>query len=154
MGFFRNMSLLRHAQKIAAGFSLLRSQQFDSVLRAIEKRVTIWPGTVIERRTLGGDADLTLKAFQLVVATTFHVEHTYVPDADFQRFSGLLTMAVSGTDTDRVLQIYEELGERQRKVLREGTDEAIAELFTQVSIPIADYILSEPNPVAWVITAH
>lgn len=157
MGFFKTVTLRRHAERIAAGFSILRTQQFDSVLRGIQKRIE--PQAVSGRETLGGDADSAFKAYQLLIFSTFSIEHPYVSAEDFREFAGRLSIAVYGTDQQQVEAYLLKFGEYQRKFLRESTDErkitedAYAELLTGIAIPIADYIVPESNAIAWTITA-
>ena len=157
MGLFKTLSFRRHAERIAAGFSILRAQQFESVLRSIEKRIS--PGAVSGQRTLGGDADLAFKAYQLLIFTTFSIEHSYVGETDFREFAGHVNIAVSGADQKQVEAYFIEFGEYQRQLFRESkdgrktTEEAYADQVARISIPIADYIVPESNPAAWAITA-
>ena len=158
MGFFKTVTLRRHAEKIAAGFSVLRNQQFESVRRSIEKRVE--PQTVLGPRALGGDADLAFKAYQLLIFTTFSIEHRYVAEPDFQEFAGHVNIAVSGADQEQVQVYLLEFGQRQNQLMREirveakNAEDAYGEQVTGIAIPIADYIVPESSPVAWAITAR
>ena len=158
MGLFTTLSLRRHAERIAAGFTILRNQQFESVRRSIEKRVE--PQIVSGAKALGGDADVALKANQLLIFAGFSVEHSYVAESDFQEFAGRLNIAVSGADQKQVAAYLLEFGEHQKQLMREisvgtkTTEEAQGEKITRMSIPIADYIVPESNFDAWIITAR
>lgn len=158
MGFFKTLTLRRHAEHIAAGFSSLRNQQFESVRRSIDRRVE--PGAVSGPKTLGGDADLALKAYQLLIFTTFLMEHPYVVESDFREFAGHLNHAVSGVDQKQVEAYFLEFGEHQKQIMGEvrvgtkNTEEAYAEQVTRICTPIADYIVPESNPLAWTIAAR
>ena len=158
MGLFKTLTLRRHAEHIAAGFSILRNQQFESVRRSIDRRVE--REVVSGPKTLGGDADLALKAYQLLIFTTFSMEHPYVAESDFREFAGHLNIAVSGADQKQVEAYFLEFGEYQKQLMREigvgtkNTEEAYAEEVTRIATPIADYIVPESNHLAWTIAAR
>jgi len=144
--------LQNHADRIADNFRVLRWQQFVRVLRAIENETGFRP--ISGRRRLGGSADRALRAYQFVIFTFFWAEHPYFPKEDFREFAGHLINAITGPDERRVQAYFREFVAYQERATRERTEEAQAELFRRLSIPIADYIVPEPNLITWAIAAR
>jgi hypothetical protein len=131
MGFLKRFSLRVRAEKIANGFLTLRRQQFDGAVQLIEKRLSL----PIIHRTLGGDADLALKGYQVWISTVFQIEHPYVLDSEVREFGGLLSTAVAGTDkdsVDRVLCYFQEFQECHKEIETQ---------MCRVAEPVSDYIV-------------
>src|SRR5690349_2705069 len=152
MGFPKIAALQLHAVRIADDFRALRLQQFARVLRAIENETEFRP--ISGRRRLGGSADSALRSYQFVVFTFFWVEHRYFPREDFREFAQHLIHAVVGPDQQKVHACFREFVAYQERATRERSEEAQAELCRRLSIPIADYIVPEPNLNAWAIAAR
>lgn len=152
MGFPDSASLQLHAVRIAEDFRALRLQHFARVLRAIENETKLRP--ISGRRQLGGSADSALRSYQLVIFTFFWMEHPYFPREHFREFAEYLIFALVGPDQQRVHECFREFVAYQERATREGSEEAQAELLRRLSIPIAEYIVPEPNLTVWGIAAR
>ena len=128
--------------RIAEGFKTVRKWQFESAVKAIEGRLGHELRTL--RRSLGGDADCALKGYQLWITTAFLVAHPYIPQAEREKFFGLLSTVVSRQDW-KVLDYTQTLHEYRSDP---------PEQFVRVAFPVANYITSIPHPVAATLVAR
>jgi hypothetical protein len=128
MGLYKTIGLKYRAEKIASRFLMIRQQHFDGMMQLVEERFSL----PILHRTLGGDADLALKGYQLWISTLFNIEHPYVVDSERQEFIGHLTLAVSGAERERVQWYFNNFYE-----CRKDVDQQIVRLAT----PVSDYIV-------------
>jgi hypothetical protein len=141
VGFFKSIGLRVRAEEIAQGFQILRTQHFEATIRSLEKALQV----DIPARSLAGDADLILKAFQLWIFTQLLGVHQYVAAKDFQEFAGYLSMAVCGSQQQEVMAQVEEL--------QNTREDPILQILT-VSLKVATHIMGDISPVAGEVAAR
>jgi hypothetical protein len=103
---------------IAQGFEAQRQEFWSTLLRRIHLARTGNDPVVlpIVRRTLGGQAELALKAYQLYVASVTIGHHEYISPADGHAFTHLLYVQVCGTALPQALRFVQSYREVEHSV--------------------------------------
>jgi hypothetical protein len=139
MGFFRDISLDVHVRALATLFAKLREEQFSCILHNVEH--VVGEHVISERRTLKGETDICLKAFQYWILIVFVSQHSYVPKPDYDKFNGMVMKHCWNLGHDVLGELFKEIDEHR---------ENPAEQIVRVAIPIADYMLEgRKDPRVW-----
>jgi len=126
MGFFKSAMLRGHAAAISKNFGKLRSLYFDFIVREI--KIKLGTDAAPDQMTLGGEADLALRAFQYWLYLPFSIAHPYVSEEHYREFSGHLLMELSGKSQKAVEAYFFDF---------EGQRNNYADLIAHVALPIA-----------------
>ncbi len=135
MGFLTFMRLQMHAQKLAREFDQARERIFNAMLLNVEKRTS--PADLSGQKNLGGDADFALKGYQMLILSYFLAHHAYVKDADVQVFLGQLAINLCGEKLTEAQAYHAQFHEYR---------DDISLLAYSVAAPVADYLISGPDP--------
>jgi hypothetical protein len=135
MGFLTFMRLQSRARRLGRAFDEARRKIFEAILLNVDRCTA--KEDLSGQRHLGGQADLSLKGYQMAVLSWFLAHHPYVKDDDVQVFLGLLTIALCG-DKQSEAQVY------QLQFHEHRAD--IPLLMYEVAAPVADYLISGSEP--------
>ena len=108
---------LRLCTDIATALERDREAWFANCLRMVAevKRKGLPIEFEVTNSTLGGEADLALRAYQLIQAMRLMSVRKYVPPSEGQDFADLLFAQVCGTRLYEVLEVAERYRKRQKE---------------------------------------
>jgi len=133
---------LRICTNIAVALERDREAWFANCLRMLAelKRNAAFSIESEAKSTLGGEADVALRAYQLIQAMRLMSIRKYVPPSEGQDFADLLFAQVCGTELSEVLEVAERYRNRQK-------EEA-----TLFGLDVAGYILGGKYPAALLLS--
>jgi hypothetical protein len=135
MGFFKFAILLWRARTVSRGFDSIRVQYFDFIVKEI--RIKLGTEAIQDNVTLGGDADYSLRGFQLWLFYTFLRVHPYVSEKDSDKLFRYLTFMMTSPS-------MKEVGGYFRRFVDLMTN--YIDLICEVACPVSQRISREMNP--------
>ena len=121
------------AHTIAVGLERVRELWFAECVEVMEGN----PDCAVVNRNLGGNADLAIKALQLLNTVTIIADKQYVSRSNGPFFSDILFAEVCGTGLERVMPFFN----RYVSILNDKSAQLM-----RFSIDIVAYILGNDNP--------
>src|SRR3972149_8462386 len=130
---------------IAGGLEVVRKRWFETGVSFLEDATKGDKPLQIKIvcRTLGGEADSAIKAYQLLLTSGFLAQHSYIPRPDGKDFADILYAQVCGTnirETMRYLERYIEVQQdRGTQLFRLASD--IARYITGSEASLAESMI-------------
>jgi hypothetical protein len=141
MGFFKNISMDVRAQSLAGKLAKIREEQFSCVLHTVEQ--VLGERVTSAKRNLAGEADLSLKGFQLWILLNSVRGRGYLSRQHADIFAGMVIKHGWDAERDAVRDYC--LG------FDEHHADSAAQI-VQVAVPIADYLLDDrKDPRVWAV---
>ena len=134
--FKKNKDLYQIAEYLADEFYKLRNDWYNNCLKFIEQNlIKEDPNDNIDLKPLGGIADLSIKAYQIYLASFFIKKNNYVPQKLHQSFIVLLTILVTGDEE------YSNIVEKYKIYDKSDYSRHVGELTGSIS----EYLIGHPN---------
>ena len=121
------------ANTISTGLERVRESWFAKCVKAMEGN----PDCTVRNRKLGGNADLAIKAFQLLKTVTVIADNQYVSRSDGPFFSDVVFAQVCGNDLERVMAFFNSYV----NALNDTTSQ-----ITRFSVDVVAYISGKDSP--------